>query len=100
MTIQDTIKQLCCDLREWVTNNLKVKVDKVDGKDLSDNNFTTAEKEKLENISESADAVSFTPALTTGTKVGTININGSDTDIYAPKVKAIYHEDEKVLEIL
>lgn len=43
-----------------------------------------ADKAKLDGVTESADAVSFTRSLTTGTKVGTININGTDTILYAP----------------
>ena len=36
---------------------------------------------KLNGITESADSVSFTRSLTTGTKVGSIIINGTATDI-------------------
>lgn len=46
--------------------------------------MSTADKTKLDAITESADAVSFTQSLTSGTKVGTININGTDTILYAP----------------
>ena len=58
------------------------KVDKVSGKGLSTEDYTTAEQTKLAGITESADAVSFTRDLTSGTKIGTITINGTDTDIY------------------
>jgi hypothetical protein len=44
--------------------------------------MSPADKEKLDGITTSADAVEFTPALTSGTKVGTIKINGSSTDLY------------------
>ena len=44
------------------------------------------DKAKLDSISNSADAVSFTQKLTSGTEVGTININGTDTKLYAPTV--------------
>ena len=40
------------------------------------------DKTKLDGITASADEVSFTPVLTSGTKIGTITINGADTDIY------------------
>ena len=40
------------------------------------------DKTKLDGISESADAVSFTRSLTSGTKIGTITINGTDTHLY------------------
>lgn len=39
---------------------------------------------KLQGITASADAVSFSRSLTSGTKVGTITINGTGTDLYAP----------------
>lgn len=40
---------------------------------------------KLNSIAESADNVTFTPSLISGTKVGTLTINGTATDIYAPQ---------------
>lgn len=42
------------------------------------------DKTKLDAITASADAVSFSRSLTSGTKVGTITINGTGTDLYAP----------------
>lgn len=44
--------------------------------------MSSTDKSKLDGITESADAVSFTRSLTSGTKVGTITINGTGTDIY------------------
>lgn len=46
--------------------------------------MSTSDKSKLDGITSSADAVSFSRALSSGTKIGTITINGSNTDIYAP----------------
>lgn len=46
--------------------------------------MSSTDKVKLDAITASADAVSFTRSLTSGTKVGTININGTGTDLYAP----------------
>lgn len=46
--------------------------------------MSTTDKSKLDGITESADAVSFSRSLTSGTKVGTITINGTGTDLYAP----------------
>lgn len=46
--------------------------------------ITNEEREKLAGISADADSVSFSRDLTSGTKVGTITINGTDTDLYAP----------------
>lgn len=44
--------------------------------------MSAADKTKLNNITESADSVSFTRSLTSGTKIGTITINGTGTDLY------------------
>ena len=46
--------------------------------------MSAADKKKLDGITDSADAVSFTQSLTTGTQVGTITINGTATKLYAP----------------
>lgn len=46
--------------------------------------MSTSDKSKLDGITSSADAVSFSGALSSGTKIGTITINGANTDIYAP----------------
>lgn len=43
-----------------------------------------SDKSKLNGIQAGADAVSFSRSLFSGTKIGTININGTNTDIYAP----------------
>ena len=46
--------------------------------------MTSSMVTKLNGISDSADSVSFSRNLTSGTKVGTITINGTGTDLYAP----------------
>ena len=46
--------------------------------------MSASDKSKLDAITASADAVSFSRSLSSGTKVGTITINGTGTDIYAP----------------
>ena len=46
--------------------------------------MTSAMVTKLNGITDSADSVSFSRSLTSGTKVGTITINGTGTDLYAP----------------
>lgn len=46
--------------------------------------MSSSDKSKLNGIQEGADAVSFSRSLSSGTKIGTININGVNTDIYAP----------------
>lgn len=48
--------------------------------------MSTSDKSKLDGITSSADAVSFSRTLSSGTKIGTITINGANTDIYAPTV--------------
>lgn len=46
--------------------------------------MSSSDKSKLNGIQADADAVSFSRSLSSGTKIGTININGTYTDIYAP----------------
>lgn len=46
--------------------------------------MSSSDKSKLDGIQASADAVSFSGSLSSGTKIGTININGVNTNIYAP----------------
>lgn len=53
-------------------------------KQLSDENFTTALKSKLDGIQAQATATAFTQTQQSGTKIGSITINGTSTDIYAP----------------
>lgn len=48
--------------------------------------MSSSDKSKLDGIRAGADAVSFSRSLSSGTKIGTININGVNTDIYAPTV--------------
>ncbi len=44
--------------------------------------MTSAMVTKLNGITESADSVSISQSLTSGTKIGTITINGTATDLY------------------
>lgn len=46
--------------------------------------MSSSDKSKLDGIQAGADAVSFIRSLSSGTKIGTININGVNTNIYAP----------------
>ena len=64
-------------------------VQKVAGKGLSTEDFTTALLTKLNGISESADAVSWSQIQQSGVKVATVTINGTDIDIYVPQQTAI-----------
>ena len=47
--------------------------------------MTAADKTKLDGITESADAVSVSQTLTSGTEVGSVTVNGIATKLYAPK---------------
>lgn len=58
-------------------------------KQLSDENFTTALKNKLDGIQASATATAFTQTQQSGTKIGSISINGVSTDIYSPAAPTI-----------
>lgn len=49
--------------------------------------MSASDKSKLNEITSSADAVSFSRTLSSGTKIGTITINGANTDIYTPTVE-------------
>ena len=51
--------------------------------------MSAADKTKLDGIQTSADAVSFTSKLTSGTEIGTITINGTATKIYCEKGGAV-----------
>ena len=44
--------------------------------------MSASDKSKLDGIASGATSVSFTRSLTSGTKIGTIKINGSSTDLY------------------
>lgn len=84
-------------IKELISTAVSSKVDKASGKGLSTNDYTTAEKTKLSGISDSADAVSFSRSLTSGTKVGTITINGSDTELYAPTNTDTHYASKNVV---
>lgn len=55
--------------------------------------MSAADKSKLDGITSSADSVSFTRSLTTGSKIGTITINGEGTDLYAPVPQSVTIDD-------
>lgn len=58
-------------------------------KQLSDENFTSALKSKLDGIQAQATATAFTQTQQSGTKIGSISINGVSTDIFAPQGQTI-----------
>ena len=57
--------------------------------------MSATDKAKLDGITASADSVSFSRSLTSGTKVGTITINGTATDLYAPTNTDTTYSDMK-----
>ena len=50
MTVLETFIKLRDDMILWVTNNLKQKVNKEEGKSLSTNDYTNDEKAKLSTV--------------------------------------------------
>lgn len=54
MTIIEALIQLRNDLRSWVAYNLQHKIDKEEGKGLSTNDYTDADKNKLASIAAGA----------------------------------------------
>lgn len=62
------------------------KVDVVEGKQLSTNDYTNAEKAKLAAISEDANAISISGTLGYGTQIGILDIDGVQTTLYAPPI--------------
>lgn len=78
----DTLKELGDALNNdpnfasTVTTELSKKVDKVEGKTLTTNDYTTAEKTKLENIAEGATLVANSATN------GNITINGVQAAVY------------------
>lgn len=74
-------------LNTWaasVGSEMSNKVDKITGKQLSDENYTSEEKSKLGGIESGATATAFSRIVSSGTKIGTLTINGTEYDIYAP----------------
>lgn len=64
----------------WTDTNTTYNV----ATDSANGLMSSSDKSKLNGIQAGADAVSFSRSLSSGTKIGTININGVNTNIYAP----------------
>lgn len=67
------LRYLWTKMKNYVSNTLSTKVDKVTGKDLSSNDFTTAYKEKLDGIDSGANNYTLPTASSSvlgGVKVG------------------------------
>ncbi len=78
----------------YILNKLKAVleggwVQKETGKGLSSNDFTDALLTKLNGIASGANSVSFNEIQSTGTKIATITIDGTDIDIYAPNSQSV-----------
>lgn len=67
----------------WTDTNTIYNVATTDANGL----MSSSDKSKLDGIQAGADAVSFSRSLYSGTKIGTININGTSTNIYAPTAR-------------
>lgn len=72
--------------------NLNISKTNITGLGIASNSVATTsangllsstDKTKLDGITESADSVSFSRSLSTGTKIGTLTINGNATDLYS-----------------
>ena len=59
--------------------------------------MSSTDKAKLDAITESADAVSITQKLTSGTEIGTVKINGTDTKLYAPTNTDTHYASKNVV---
>ena len=59
--------------------------------------MTASDKSKLDGITANADSVSFSRNLTSGTKIGTITINGTGTDLYAPTNTDTHYTSKNVV---
>lgn len=79
MTIIQVIQKLRDDLKLWVTNNLRTKVDKEDGKGLSSNDFTDNDKTKLGEVDNKL-------SLTGGTVTGNVTFSGDPNALPAKDV--------------
>lgn len=58
--------------------------------------MSAEDKVKLNGITADADNVSYTAEVSSGTKLGTITINGTDNDIYAPSISGKADADTAV----
>ena len=59
--------------------------------------MSSSDKSKLDAITASADAVSVTQKLTSGTEIGTVTINGTGTKLYAPTNTDTHYTSKNVV---
>lgn len=67
-----------------LSKSLALKVDKVDGKGLSTNDYTTDEKSKLAGISIGATKTAYEGNISEGTTIGTLTIDGVVHEVKSP----------------
>lgn len=65
---------------------LAEKIDKVDGKSLSTNDFTDADKAKLDSIKADASKVAVTVKQKSGTEIATITIDDAASKLYVTTI--------------
>lgn len=65
------------------------KVNSIEGKGLSENDFTDEYKQKLDSITDNADKVTFEQDQNEGYLLGTLVINDVRYDIYSPRIDNI-----------
>lgn len=77
---------------------LNSKVDKVAGKQLSQENYTSTEKTKLAGIADDATKTEINDTFNSGLKIGTISINDVDTDLNVPVDDTLSNTSEHPLQ--
>ena len=78
--------KITAEISEALTGGTGVVTDEANGL------MSSTDKVKLDGIAAGADAVSFSQEQSSGIKVGTITINGDDTDLYAPNDKELIRD--------
>ncbi len=59
--------------------------------------MSASDKSKLDGITSSADSVSVTQKLTSGTEIGSVTVNGSATKLYAPTNTDTHYSSKNVV---
>lgn len=79
-----TISQPISDATGHITamNSRTVTIPKTAATTSAPGLMSAADKTKLDGITSGADSVAFSRSLTSGTKIGTITINGTASDVY------------------
>lgn len=67
-----------------IETQIASKVDKMEGKGLSTNDYTTEDKEKLEGVSVGATKTTYEGNVSEGTTIGTLTIDGVEHEVKSP----------------